>query len=266
MADVEPQETQPDPPPPPENEETPGGEPALETPETPPAEPAVELSEEDEDDTPEEPEAKRRRTGGFQRKIEKLERERDALLQRVLSQEQPRTQPAAATEPEQTPQEKAAAYIQGEVRREMERAEHARQQQTLAADWAQRTEAVRAKYPDFDERVRSVNVPPDSLLGQALLTSEHGPEILYAISEPSELARLGALPMAAAIREVGRLEAKLASVAPTPSGTQKPTARRPPPTPITPVTARGPTNVKPVGEMNFEEYRAWRLSQQRDKR
>jgi hypothetical protein len=60
--------------------------------------------------------------------------------------------------------------------------------------------------------------PYVSPLGQALLTSEHGPAIMYQLAKsPAELARISALPPLDAAREIGRLEAKLASVYPGPA-------------------------------------------------
>lgn len=250
--------------------EVPVETPAVE-PETPPVEPpaedppAVETKEGEDtpadEETPEEKPAaeaeERKRRGGFQRKIEKLERDiaaRDALL--AARQAQPQT----PTEPkEQTANEKAAAYIAAQVEQKLAEREAVRAQAEAQAAFAQRMAAARQVHADFDDVVLAADAPVAPAVGEALLTSEHGPEIMYSLaSNPGELARLNALSPVAAAREIGKLEAKFAS-APAP----KPpvvAARKPPPAPITPVQARGVSNVKPVSQMTQAEFNAWRNS------
>jgi hypothetical protein len=206
------------------------------------------------------PKGKHQREGGWQRKISKLERqleEKDALLAKVLGGQPPAPGKADATK---DPAAQALDNLRALMREELA-AERAREEQTrLHNEFLRRTATVRAAHPDFDEVISTLNVAAESPLGQALVTSEQGPAIMYALaSNPDELARISALPPVAAIREIGRLEAKLTSSTAAPKVTPKAAPRKPAaPTPITPVTARGPTTVKPVSQMTQEEWNTWR--------
>lgn len=202
-----------------------------------------------------EPEEKRKRAGGWQRKIERLERQNQLLVEQ-LSTQRPNQQSTTQPLKEQTPQEQATAYIDSMVERGIAKREAEREQKAALAELRRRTAVVRAARPDFDDVVSSVDIPTDSAIGQALLTSEHGAEMLYRLAaDPDELARISALPPIAAAREIGRLEAKLTSVAPPPK-TQG-TAKRPP---APPTTVKGSTsNTRSLEDLPISEYkRAYR--------
>lgn len=202
---------------------------------------------------------KHKRAGGFQRKIERLEREKEVLLLQLQATGRPA--PPAAGGKEKSAEEKAQEYLDTLVDKRLQEREAQRQAQAQVADFQKRTAEVRAAKPDFDEVVSTVDIPTNSPLGQAILTSEAGPDMLYELAaNPAELARISALPPLAAARELGRLEAKLASGA-APKTAAKPVARKPAPPPIAPVTARGPSTVKRTEDMSYEEYSAWRRSQ-----
>lgn len=252
------------------NEETPEvqeGEVAAETSETetPPveAEGVAETEEaEGEEGEGEQPktEDKRRRAGGFQRKIEKLERENELLrMERLRAQPQ---QPKTAE-----PKDAAAQlddYINSRLEQGFKQRDEQERNARAQAEFQKRTAEVRAANPDYDDVVLSSDAPVSEALGRALLTSEQGPAIMYQLAKnPEELARLSALPPVDVGREIGRLEAKASVVASPKKNPNAPLARKPAPAPISPVTARGQSNVKPVEQMSYEEYSAWRESQRK---
>lgn len=250
--------------------------PATETPE-PSTEPETEVAAANEDETegaepaegtPEADKTESKRKGGFQRKIERLEREKDILYQQLLQRSgQPPQTPPADGKPK-APEEQVQEYVSGLVAKQLAE-ERAREQQAKAhAELQRRTAEVRASLPDFDEVLASVgHVYVSPAVQQALLTSEQGPAIMYQLaSNPDELARLSALPPFEAAREIGRLEAK-ASVAPSPkAGRPVVTAGKSAPAPISPVKARGPTQTKGPGQQSYEEYAAAREAELRGKR
>lgn len=198
-----------------------------------------------------EPEEKHKRAGGWQRRIERLEREREMLLERLTNQ-----QGGQQPKKEKTPEENAEDYIDALVEKRLAaRAEQERQAKTQA-DFARRTAEVRAAHPDFDEVVMSVDAPVSQALQQALLTSEQGPEIMYQLAKsPAELARLSALQALDAAREIGRLEAKLASATAAPPK-PKPASRPPAP----PTTMNGSSaSTRSLDDLPISEYkRAYR--------
>lgn len=206
-------------------------------------------------DEPQAADEKRRRTGGWQRRLEKQAREMEQQARELaaLREQVQRQAPAAKPEADMTPQEKAVAYIRGEVRREMEQAELVRQQQAVIAEFQRRTTEVRAKNPDYEEVIEAAaHVGVSDAVREAMLTSEHGPEIMYQLAKnPAELARLSALPPIIAARELGRLEAKFASVAPTPA---KPKLANRPPAP--PTSVRGSTSsTRSLEDLSLAEYK-----------
>jgi hypothetical protein len=198
----------------------------------------------------------RKRAGGWQRKIERLEKMNEQLLAQLTSQRGGPPPPSGQPQKEKSPEEKAAEYIDSLVEKRLAAREEQQKAQTRVADFQRRTAEVRAKNPDFDDVVMSVDVPVSPALEQALLTSEAGPAIMYQLAKsPAELARICALPPLDAAREIGRLEAKLAS------GTAAPVKPKPairPPAPPTSVSGSTPS-ARSLEELSISDYkRAYR--------
>jgi hypothetical protein len=201
-------------------------------------------------------EEKRKRAGGWQRKIDRLERQNQLLVERLTAQH-PAPQPQGKPEAEKTPAEKSAEYLDSLVDQRVEQRLAARENQqrekTVVSDFQRRTAEVRARYDDFEDVVSDADIPVQSALGQTLLTSEHGPAIMYQLAKnPAELARLSALPPLDAAREVGRLEAKLASGAPSvkPNGS----ATKRPPAPPTSVNGSA-ASTRSLDDLPLSEYK-----------
>ncbi|MGH8523668.1 MAG: hypothetical protein ACREXY_05465, partial [Gammaproteobacteria bacterium] len=198
---------------------------------------------------------KNRRAGGWQRKIERQQRELEelrALLVRQQAQAATAQQPAANTNQQMDPAQDAEAYIANIVAQRMAAAEEQRRQVQVQAEFQRRTQEVRAQNPDFDEVLMTADAPVSQAVQQALLTSEHGPAIMYQLAKnPAELARLSALPPLDAAREIGRLEAK-ASVTAAPKPATK-TATRPP---APPTNVNGSTSsTRSLEELPISEYK-----------
>lgn len=243
--------------------------------EAPPEEPGEEPAEPEEAKAGEEPgeeggeaapkageeakaeEAKKpRRAGGWERKIERLERQNQMLMEQVIQRQGP---PQGQPGKEPTPEEKATAYIDSLVEQRMAAREAQTRQAHAQQEFQKRTEEVRAAHPDFDDVVQGVeHVPVPPALQQALLTSSVGPEIMYQLaSNPAELARIAALPPYDAFREIGRLEAKASSTAaPTPKTAPR-SAARPPAPPTNVGGTKAPT--RSLDDLPLAEYkRAYR--------
>lgn len=244
-------------------------QPAAEQPETQPVtaetevsaetQPAPEAAEGDEpEEQPEAAEEKRRRQGGFQRKLERERRENEALRARLAELE--KGQPAK----ERTPAEQADEYIAQKVEERLAAREAERQQRAQAEEFARRAAEAKAAHPDFEEVIEAASdMPVSQTMTEAILHSARGPEIMYLLAKsPAELARISALPPLQQVMEIARLEAKASASATPTKAASKPLPKKPAtPAPITPVTARGPSNVKSPEEMTYEEYAKWRSSQ-----
>lgn len=116
------------------------------------------------------------------------------------------------------------------------------------------------KYPDIAERAEAighVNMP--SGMSEAIAESDFGPDIInHFVDNPKDFERIAALSPSAAIREVGKLEARLEGA-----------AQKPAPTPEAKTPSKAPAPLKPVGGTAVigdsepshdkpDEWRAWR--------
>lgn len=191
--------------------------------------PAAEEGAANTDEEAPKPEEKHKRAGGYQRKIERLERERQMLLEALHAQRGAAPAQPQGPAKEKTPAEQAEEYVNSLVEQRLKAAEAQRREAQIRADFQRRTAEARAKFEDFDSAIEDVaHVKVSDWVREALLTSEKPGEIMYQLAKnPAELARLSALPPLDAAREIGRLEAKLASGASPVK--PKPAARPPAP-------------------------------------
>lgn len=106
-------------------------------------------------------------------------------------------------------------------------------------EFRQRAEQALKDIPDFEDVIEAAGeVMISQAMGEAIQESPIGPRILYHLAKnATESARISALSASAAIREIGKLEARLEAEAIKPA----PKAPEPSPTPepIEPVGGRG---------------------------
>jgi len=108
----------------------------------------------------------------------------------------------------------------------------AKQQAEIMEAYADSEEKVRDKYDDYDQVARNPNVPITEVMAEAIYASDVGPEVAYYLgSNVKEAARISRLSPFLQAKEIGKIEAKLASDPPV-----KKTSNAP--APISPVTAR----------------------------
>ena len=250
-----------------------------------PAKPAAESAEEADtsDESPEgdasepdeaEEEQAPKRKGGFQRRIDKLVREKRELEARIAALEKrlaggeqaagesgETRRPAAAEEGKPKPEDfdTYEAYTEALTDWKLEQRERQRVQEDaqrrVYESWMARIQAARQAHPDFDEVVDS-DVPVSAAMQQAILESDNGAEIAYWLGKhPEEAERISKLPPIAAIREIGRIEASLAAPPPQPKA---PVTRAP--KPVTPVSGGKPGGARDVYDPALaEDYNAWEL-------
>ncbi len=144
-----------------------------------------------------------------------------------------------------------------QVRKQQEEQERQKNRQLeIDRSFYAKVSKVVEKLPDYNEVMQSANIDmPNSVL-EAIKESELGPEIAYHLGKnPGEAERISQLSKSsplAAVREIGKIEAKL-SIAPPP--TQKQTKQVTlAPEPIKPVGGTGSTAKKSLEEIPIEEY------------
>lgn len=116
--------------------------------------------------------------------------------------------------------------------------------------WAKRAAAAKAEMPDWDDVVESASdIVLDHAAYEAIQESDIGPKIAYYLaSNPDEADEIAQLKGSAAIRAIGRLEAKLENGKVVVTKT---------PEPIKPVGQRAKVDKAPE-EMTPAEFAKWR--------
>ena len=220
-----------------------------------------------------------------QREEARLEaqRERQARLeleQRLAALEQNR-QPEQAVNIDQEPQpsqfadafEYAKALAEystekalAERDRQIALAREQEAQQKIIQSWAQKVQAAKAELPDFDDMVASSDVVVNNAVRDAILESEVGPKILYHLAENNDLAKkIAGLSPNAALREIGKLEARFEAKPQT--AQTAPVVKSKAPTPIQPIRggARQP-DVPLSTDGNWHgTYQAWKAARKAGK-
>jgi len=128
--------------------------------------------------------------------------------------------------------------------------------------WASRVNDFRAKTPDFDDLVGSADVVVSNEVRDAIFESEMGPQILYHLAENLDTAKkLQGMTASAALRMIGKLEAKFEE-APASSSkeTIAKTSKAPPP--ISPIraAANGPVTELDDNRQFHGSYQAWKAA------
>jgi hypothetical protein len=238
----------------------------------------------------------KKRLGGWQRKIQKLEREVQTLRQAKVAPvvEQPKPEPP---KPRPTPKD---FQIEGtdtydvekftealtdwkletklsEVEKKREEAQKQEQskseQQKALEAWQQKQgAAAKAKYDDYDEVIGSANVDVSPLMHEAIMSSEVGGELAYYFAthedEAAKIARMNSYQAAKAIDKIEAQFAKPDSAEDTedkdPAPPPKPTLPAPPTQVRRPSAA--PTKSITDDDLPFKEFVKLRNAQEAKKR
>jgi hypothetical protein len=215
------------------------------------------------------------------RKEAQTERQaRVELEQRLAALEQQR-QPQQAVSVDQEPQpsqfndafEYAKALAEystekalAERDRQMAQQREQEAQQKIIQSWAQKVQEAKAELPDFDDLVASSDVVVNNAVRDAILESDVGPKILYHLAENNDLAKkIASLSPNAALREIGKLEAKF-EVNPETKQTT-PVVRSKAPAPIQPIRGgQGKADVPISADGEFHgSYQAWKAARKSGK-
>lgn len=247
--------------------------------ETPNPEPEPESKDQEQEEGEEKPSKGK---GGFQRKIDRLTREKYEREARIEALERQLAERSAgkAAEPEtkQTPAGKpdadsftsydeylvaltdwrvAVREAQREERDAKVRAET--EQREKAVTWRQRVDSFASEHADFHDVVSDSDVEISVVLQEAIATSEHGPAVAYHLARhPEEARRITALSPVAQVRELGKLEARFEKAPETPK-TRATQAPKPP----TPVSGAAKAAPRIDGDIPYEVYEQLRKAQER---
>lgn len=128
------------------------------------------------------------------------------------------------------------------------------EQQKVESQFAKQVDAARKLYADFDEFAFSEDVTISDPVRDALISSENGALLAYELGKhPEEVERLAKLPLLAQVRELGKIEARIAPQKSTESDSEEsaPTSRAPaPPNP----TRKPSGGAKPFNPLDHTTY------------
>jgi hypothetical protein len=216
-----------------------------------------------------------KKKGGFQKRIDKLTREKAELEARLAAatagtkaEEKPAEQkPAAEGKPQAKDFVTYEDYVEKLTEWKLEQREIAKtakaqadaqaaEQRKAAESWNTQLADARTRYADYDQ-VAFQDVPISDAAVKAIMHSENGADVAYHLGQnPEERERINTLnPIAAAVA-IGKIAATLAKTSSTPE-TKKPKVSAAPP-PIKPVNSKTANTQKSVDEMTSAEYRAAR--------
>ena len=131
-----------------------------------------------------------------------------------------------------SPDEYADALAERKAEELLARREQARMQSEIIESYHDREEEARNKYDDFEQVAYNPKLPITDAMAQTIQSSDIGPDMAYYLgSNPKEAERISRLSPMLQAKEIGKIEAKLASNPPV-----KKTSNAP--APIAPVTAR----------------------------
>jgi hypothetical protein len=126
----------------------------------------------------------------------------------------------------------AKAYAEALAEQKAQELLARREQSQVLESYYEREEDARAKYDDFEQVAYNPKLAVTEVMAQTIQLSDIGPDLIYHLgSNPKEAERIARMPPVLQAKEIGKLEAKLAS---NPPAKRTSTA----PAPIAPVTAR----------------------------
>jgi hypothetical protein len=130
-----------------------------------------------------------------------------------------------------------------------------RQQAELLEQYHSREESAREKYEDFEQVAYNPRLPVTEVMAEAIRSSDLGPDVAYYLgSNPKEADRIARLSPFLQAKEIGRLEAKLASSPPPVKQTTRAPAPIAPVTPKSGNTAYDTTDPRSVKNMSTSEW------------
>lgn len=135
-----------------------------------------------------------------------------------------------------------------------------RDQETLVKSHFDRVATFKEKISDYQEVVEGVDdIAVSPTIEDMLISSENGPALIYELAKNrEEYERINKLPPLAAARELGRLEARIASQSPDKKEPKKTTNA---PKPIDPVGSRGASKLSKsifdpgISQRDYEKVR-----------
>lgn len=238
-----------------------------------------------------------KKKGGFQKRIDRLNRQKTELAQKNsdlqsrlehLEREAQKAKPQGETKPDlkaadqsKKPESKDfehhEQYVEAlagwmadqKVEQKLTEREAKEREKSIRAEEKRQFDAHQARlqefkksHDDFDEVLEDAkDIPLSITVKEAILSSDNGPELMYALAqEPEEFRRISALPPIQAARALGILEAKLAGAPQEKKKIETKTTQAPKPMREVGSRAGNPKTI--YDDLPYEEYAKMRNAQE----
>jgi hypothetical protein len=174
---------------------------------------------------------------------------------------------------------KAEEQRQHEARTKEEQTAHTEQRNTVIAEHNERLEDARDRFDDFDDVLAETKVQVTQWIGDAIMESDDGPDLMYYLAQhPDEAQKLNEMRPASALRQLERIAAKVSETsregeaetteAEAEVETSKPVARVPAkpatPAPIRPIRKSAPTATGLSDDLPIDEWMRRRNAQKKN--
>lgn len=233
-----------------------------------------------------EEEQKPKKKGGFQKRIEKFqkqlsvkEQELEYWKQKALGEKAPEKEAPVKessksnNEPNPDDFETHAAYVKAVTKwaissHENEKAQKAKEEEVVQSyqsrlkSFHDKVDEFKTSVKDFDDVIDEVaDVKISAMLNDAIVSSDLGPRLFYELSKnKSELERINSLPDYKALIEIGKFEERISKA----SSKKEAVSVSKAPSPISPVNAASTGKMsKSPDEMSFQEYKRYRAENRR---
>lgn len=108
--------------------------------------------------------------------------------------------------------ETVEAYAEELATKKLAQREEIKQQQAVLEQYQEREESARTKYDDFDQVAYNPELKISQVMAQTIQQSDVGPDVAYYLgTNPKEAERISKLLPFAQAKELGKIEAKIAS-------------------------------------------------------
>ena len=144
-------------------------------------------------------------------------------------------------------------------RERIDRESARRAQADLVATHEARIDGFRSEHDDFDAVIeQGKNLPMTRPMQDSVLHSDMGPAVMYHLCRfPEECDRIAAMAPMEAIREMGKLEARIEAATTGPVSSAATITRAP--RPIKPVGGGATASTVPLDQMDYQSYRRARM-------
>jgi hypothetical protein len=165
----------------------------------------------------------------------RLAREQRKWEREQKQAEAPKPVPVEQVLPDQftTTEEYVEALTTSKAQQIVQQQQFEQQRQELLGGYHDKEEVARDKYEDFEQVAYNPKLPITDVMAQTIQASDNGPDIAYYLgTNPKEADRISRLVPLLQAKEIGRLEAKVASE------------------PVTKRTSSAPAPISPVTPIN----------------